>query len=94
MSRTTIIKEQWKSISGTFLLHDVLSISTISGSIDITIVPQSASWGGPPAEIHLQTVSGSINVKMAPQPSTVLPERILSCSLESVSGSIRPNLIQ
>lgn len=97
MSRSTFINEISSSVTGTFVLHDLLSISTLSGSIDITVVPQPASSSKAPAELLLNTASGSIKVTMAPflhNPSTVIPDRIFNSSLKSMSGSINAALVQ
>lgn len=98
MSRSTKIDEISKSVTGTFALHDFLSIATVSGSIDITINPQPASSSSnTPAELHLDTVSGSIRVTMAPflrDPYTVIPERIFRSTIKTMSGSISAVLIQ
>lgn len=96
MSRSTFINEISSSVTGTFVLHDLLSISTLSGSIDITVVPQPASSSKAPAELLLNTASGSIKVTMAPflhNPSTVIPDRIFNSSLKSMSGSINAALV-
>ena len=98
MSRSTIINEVSKSVTGTFAIHDFLSISTVSGSIDITINPQPTSpSSNTPAQLQLDTVSGSIRVTMAPflcDPHTVIPERIFDSAIKSMSGSISAVLIQ
>lgn len=97
MSRSTFISEISNSVTGTFVLHDLLSIDTVSGSINVTIVPQAASSSKAPAELLLKTSSGSIKVTMAPflhDPSTVIPERIFNSSLKSMSGSITAALVQ
>lgn len=98
---STKISKMFESVTGTFLLHDVLCITTTSGSIDVTIIPQpapasSSSSGHRPAELHLETQSGSIRVTMAPflhDPAGVTPERIFYSSIESMSGSITATLI-
>ncbi|CAF9925069.1 MAG: hypothetical protein ALECFALPRED_002895 [Alectoria fallacina] len=97
MSRFTVINEMSNGVTGTFVLHDLLSISTMSGSINITVVPQPASSSKAPAELVLNTASGSIKVTMAPflhDPSTVTPERIFNSTLKSMSGSITAALVQ
>lgn len=98
MSRSTKIDETSKSVTGTFALHDFLSISTVSGSINITIDPQPAStFSNAPAELHLDTVSGSIRVTMAPSlraRRTVILERIFQSTIKTMSGSIFTTLIQ
>lgn len=96
MSRSIVISEMSNSVAGTFVLYDLLSISTMSGSIEITIVPHPASSSKAPAELRLNTVSGSIKVTMAPflhDPSTATPERIFNSSLKSMSGSITAALV-
>lgn len=97
MSRCTVVNTVSDSVTGTFVLHDLLSISTVSGSIRITVVPQAASASKAPAELRINTVSGSIKVTMAPflhDPSTLIPERIFKSSLKSTSGSITAELVQ
>ena len=97
MSRSTVITHMSQSVTGTFLLHDLISISTMSGSINITVIPQPASSTKDPAKLHLSTASGAIKVVMAPflnDPSTVVPERIFRSSIKSMSGSITAALIQ
>ncbi|CAD6572673.1 MAG: hypothetical protein ASARMPREDX12_005361 [Alectoria sarmentosa] len=96
MSRFTVINEMSNGVTGTFVLHDLLSISTMSGSINITVVPQPASSSRAPAELVLNTASGSIKVTMAPflhDPSIVIPERIFNSTLKSMSGSITAALV-
>ncbi|KAF6234229.1 hypothetical protein HO173_007649 [Letharia columbiana] len=96
MSRSIVISEMSNSVTGTFVLYDLLSISTMSGSIEITIVPHPASSSKAPAELRLNTVSGSIKVTMAPflhDPSTAIPKRPFNSSLKSMSGSITAALV-
>ena len=97
MSRSTVLSHMSQSVTGTFLLHDQLSISTMSGSINITVIPQPASSAKAPAKLRLSTASGAIKVVMAPflnDPSTMVPERIFDSSIKSMSGSITAALIQ
>lgn len=98
MSRKTYINEDSNNVTGTFKLDDLLFIQTLSGSINITIIPQPALTAGTPAQIRLRTVSGSVKVTMAPflddDLSTPVPERIFHSSLTSFSGSISATLLQ
>lgn len=97
MSRSTVINEMSNSVTGTFALHDLLSITTMSGSINIMILPQPASSSNATAELRLNTASGSIKVTMAPSLHdlpTEIPERIFKSSLTSMSGSIDAALFQ
>ena len=97
MSRSTSINEMSNGVSGTFLLRDLLSITTMSGSINVTIIPQPAASSEAPAVLLLNSASGSINVTMAPflhDPSTVLHERVFDTSIKTMSGKIKAALVQ
>lgn len=65
-SRRIIIREQSKSISGSYGLYDLLQISTQSGSIAIDVTPHSASSDDPsaPARLQLSSRSGSIRLNL------------------------------
>lgn len=97
MSGSTVINHMSQSVTGTFFLNDLVSINTMSGSINITVIPQPASSTKAPATLRLRTASGDIKVVMAPflnDPSAVVPERIFESSVKSMSGSITAALIQ
>ena len=90
---TAISRSGSESVTGTYLLHDRLTISTISGSISITIVAISDANG--PAELIISSVSGSITVNMEHllcHPSE-LPDRVIGTDIYSTSGSINVSLI-
>jgi hypothetical protein len=62
-SRRIVVRESSKSISGSFPLYDLLSISTLSGSISVSVTPHSASSEDPsqPASLELKSLSGSVH---------------------------------
>jgi len=87
--------ETSNSITGTFLLYDLLDLRTTSGSISITISPQP---GEKPAVVKLATTSGSINVRMVPRSLhrfvlTDSHNRTYQTSISARSGSVGGNLI-
>ena len=90
-ARSMVINETCNNVVGTFELHDLLSINTLSGSINITVVPQQASRSGVLARLHLSTASGSIQVAMA---SNGTPDRVYVSAIKSMSGSINAILVQ
>ena len=99
MSRSTIINQLSQSVTGTFPLYDLLSITTMSGSINITVIPQPASSSAKaPAALRLSTMSGAINVTMEPflnnDTLMVLPERVFNFSVKSMSGPVNAALVQ
>ena len=76
-------------ITGNYKIEDSLQISTISGSVDITV---SVEPGDPqvPAELQLHSVSGSIKVT-AVHPSSgmnILRDRVLDTKISTTSGKI------
>ena len=64
-SRKTRVDTDSGSISGTYALHDLLSLTSKSGSIDVTVEPKEADEEGPhaPADFVAKTRSGSIDAK-------------------------------
>ncbi|KAG6991447.1 hypothetical protein G7Y79_00052g087870 [Physcia stellaris] len=90
---TTVIRSGSESVTGSYLLHDRLKISTISGSISITIAAISDVHG--PAELQISSVSGSITVNMEHLRShpSELPDRLIDTDIYSTSGTIDVSLI-
>ncbi|KAI9857759.1 MAG: hypothetical protein M1824_004715 [Vezdaea acicularis] len=90
--RETYIRTTSRSIDGSYPLLDVLSLHTVSGSINTTVTPAAAAPDFPekPASFNAQTTSGSIRVRFPLQPDE-LPERVyhtlVSSSVGSVGGS-------
>ncbi|RYC61982.1 hypothetical protein CHU98_g4220 [Xylaria longipes] len=68
-SRRIVLRSTSNSISGSYPLYDLLSISTESGSISVDVTPHSASSEGPsePASLQLKSSSGSVHVTF-PEP--------------------------
>lgn len=66
-SRSIILRESSNSVSGSYPLYDLLSISTQSGSISIDVTPHSASSEHPsrPATLELSAKSGSIHATIS-----------------------------
>ncbi|KAI1171163.1 hypothetical protein F4777DRAFT_566326 [Nemania sp. FL0916] len=61
--RHIVLRSSSKSISGSYPLYDLLSISTQSGSISVSVTPHSASSESPtqPASLELKSHSGSVH---------------------------------
>ncbi|KAI1737367.1 hypothetical protein F4680DRAFT_468317, partial [Xylaria scruposa] len=62
-SRRIILRTSSKSISGSYPLYDLLSISTESGSISVDVTPHPASEEDPsqPASLEIKSHSGSVH---------------------------------
>ncbi|TRX93177.1 hypothetical protein FHL15_006045 [Xylaria flabelliformis] len=62
-SRRIIIQTSSRSISGSYPLYDLLSISTESGSISVDVTPHPASSEDPsqPASLEIKSRSGSVH---------------------------------
>ena len=98
--RQTIISGMSSSVTGTYNLYDTLSITTISGSVNIIVVPQpaandaaSSSSAIKPADLRIKTTSGSISVTVDAQ-AAVAANRTFTTSISSMSGRINaPSLI-
>lgn len=73
--RKIVIEKQSESIVGRYPMFDLLSLSTTSGSIRATVIPQRADSQSPdePARLHIRTGSGSIAVSFIFPGATVLP---------------------
>ena len=89
--------ETSRSIDGTFQLYDVLDLETTSGSISITVNPQS---GDKPAILRLSSSSGSINVRMGEtswnwgrHPHSVSTNRTFETILTSKSGTVSGSVL-
>lgn len=79
------------SVTGTYALYDLLSITSISGSIDITVDPQPISVDHPkPAVLRVSTNSGSIRVRTL---TSAVPDRIYESTIASRSGQLEVNII-
>ncbi|KAI0157763.1 hypothetical protein GGR57DRAFT_54357 [Xylariaceae sp. FL1272] len=64
-SRRIVIDETSQSISGSYPLYDLLSISTKSGSVSVSVSLHSASDEEPaPAVLNIRSQSGSINSQL------------------------------
>lgn len=91
--RRIILQTTSKSISGSYPLYDLLSISTESGSISVAVTPHSASSEDPsrPASLELKSRSGSLHVTFPGpfvSPSGIpVREYITSVSTQSTSIS-------
>lgn len=74
--RKIIIEKQSESIMGRYPMFDLLSLSTTSGSIGVTVIPQRADAQSPdePARVRIRTGSGSIAVSFTFPDATLLPE--------------------
>lgn len=75
-SREIIVDNGARSIWGQFPLYDLLSLSTTSGSIAVTIMPQPADPENPdePARISIRTKSGSVTVSFTAPEAAMLTE--------------------
>ncbi|KAI1757018.1 hypothetical protein F4782DRAFT_525786 [Xylaria castorea] len=61
--RRIVLRSSSNSISGSYPLYDLLSISTESGSISVAVTPHPASSEDPsqPASMELKSLSGSVH---------------------------------
>ncbi|KAI1193038.1 hypothetical protein F5X97DRAFT_315523 [Nemania serpens] len=91
--RRIILQTTSKSISGSYPLYDLLSISTESGSISVAVTPHAASSEDPsrPASLVLRSSSGSVHVTFpgtfVEQSGVPVREYITSVSTRSTSIS-------
>ncbi|KAG8531329.1 uncharacterized protein KY384_002958 [Bacidia gigantensis] len=90
--RNTVITTTHEAVRGTYTLSDSLSITTLSGSINITITLDPSQLSNPnitySPHLTLKSTSGSIRVTMKdalPNSSTHL---LLSTNLKTISGDI------
>lgn len=95
--REIVIYSASGSISGTYPLFDLLSITTISGSIGIDILPRPALSSTPnaPASLVLTSTSGSIRATVLGihNVENTIPDRIYASRLNTISGSIAAKLL-
>lgn len=94
-TREIIIHSSSGSVTGAYPLYDLLSITTLSGSIDISYFPRNSSSLNPkPASLILGTGSASIHVTSPTIPSNqLIPNRDYKNELKSGSGSITATLL-
>lgn len=85
-SRETRLETTSGSISGRYSLFDLLWIKSISGSVNINVLPkQKATGGNPIALLYADTMSGSIRVDTERKN---IPERDYIVSMNTTVGSI------
>lgn len=90
-AREIIIKTTSGSVSGAYPLYDLLSINTLSGSIDINLDLQEISKTVPkPAKLLIDTLSGEVHVTtpLLSTQHTAIPLRDYQSEIASHSGSI------
>lgn len=90
-SREFIIHTASGSVKGAYPLYDLLSITTLSGSIDVSIDLKEASTKAPkPAKLLLKTLSGAVrvNTPLLTSPYTVVPFRDYQSDIHSLSSSV------
>ena len=96
--RSTIINKASGSVTGAFHLYDSLCITTIAGSINITIILQPAAPAShrTPPELKLSSSTGNITVhtilrpssQLVPNPLDQVPDRQYITTIETRSGNI------
>ncbi|KAF2649345.1 hypothetical protein K491DRAFT_683928 [Lophiostoma macrostomum CBS 122681] len=90
-SRVTKLETISGSISGKYPLLDSLSVSTMSGSVYITVAPEENAEGNPqPALFSAQSVSGSIRADFERKR---IPERDYQITIDTKAGSVGGELI-
>jgi hypothetical protein len=90
-SRVTKLETISGSISGKYPLLDSLSVSTMSGSVNINIAPEKATDDNPqPALFSAQSVSGSIRADFERKR---IPERDYQVTIDTKAGSVGGELI-
>ena len=89
--RSTTINKAYGSITGTFDLFDTLRITTIAGSINITLVLQPPHPAAPHTvpELALSSSTGSITVTTLHRS---IPERPYTTAIKTRSGNITTTL--
>jgi len=96
-SRRIIVETINGSITGCFPLLDFLGLSSITGSIKVSVIPYDALPSAPlPAELKIETTDSSIQVDMPVSDTTAsysLPARNYITSIHTTTGSIRGSLI-
>lgn len=87
--REIIIHTTSGSVTGNYPLHDLLSITTQSGSIIINLDLKPASTTSPqPAKLHINTSSGSIHITTPLLLSQSIPQRDYQTTISSLSSSL------
>ena len=90
-SRETVIDVISGSITGSYPLYDLLSIHTVSGSIDVTIDPKAASKENiKPAVLRLSSTSGSVRARTS---INNVPDREYRAEVSTSSGSVDVTLL-
>ena len=85
-SRVIRIETFSGSVSGNYPLYDFLGIFTLSGSVQIGVIPKPVDENAPkPANFKIDTSSGSITTSF---PTNALPERDYLTKITSRSGGI------
>ena len=96
-SRRTIVDAGNGAVKGSFALRDLLSITTLSGMIDVSVDPQNNSQAYPaPAESVFRSVDGAITVAFPSSDSleaASVPDRDFRTTVESTSGAIRGSFL-
>ncbi|KAL9125880.1 MAG: hypothetical protein Q9217_004979 [Psora testacea] len=91
-----IINETSNDVRGTYPLHGSISIYTVSGNIDISLIICTAEQSGTqiPVTITLTTVSGSITVSTLDLSDIAMkgPRKVFRSGMKTTSGSIKAEL--
>lgn len=99
--REVIISTVSGSINGVFPLYDLLSIASVSGTINVDLEPKEAAEHAPvPAQLHVESVSGTVYVNTPAIiragegfPYGVIPDREYRVFISSTSGTQYVNVI-
>ncbi|MCJ1468942.1 hypothetical protein MMC07_007572 [Pseudocyphellaria aurata] len=94
-TREIIIHSSSGSVYGAYPLYDLLSITTLSGDIDISYFPKNTSSSNPqPASLELGSQSGNIHVASPVVHSQQhIPDRNYKNDLRTLSGPITASLL-
>ncbi|KAM0719784.1 hypothetical protein Q7P37_003917 [Cladosporium fusiforme] len=89
-SRKTTIHTVSSGITGTYTLLDLLSLSSVSGTVNARVIPGEADPSHPaPAHLKVSTASSSVRIEYPPFLSTSpIPDREYHSSISTTSGSI------
>lgn len=87
-SRETIVSSIQQPIIGKYHLLDLLSLKSVQGRIDVSVVPEPGPSEDPhrPAELRLATSSGVINTEF--QQLSQIPHRDYLTSVNSANGQL------
>jgi hypothetical protein len=86
VSREVIVDVVSGSVTGSYPLLDLLSITTKSGDISIDVIPKCESERHPaPAQLRIKSVSGAVSVGL---PQEGIPDRDYQTSVNTISGTI------